>query len=365
MQAANSVSRLTDLLNEFYFNVKVQNLTRATTLYKQLEDSYDEFEANHQLQTQFNVVLFGYALLNVDFEKAQDLLEKIEPVKQLLDDQWCYRFYLFKGLHSIICNSDFNDARTSFEVAEQRLGSIDDEIERAEYDYKMAFMYYHLEDTLHSVQYITKALETFRDKLEYNKKIASCELILGLNSIDMKQYEQAEEQFYRVLDYANQIGDNSLKSNALHNLGLLYASQNKASAAVHWLVKSLSARKEVHYITAYLLSRENYKLGNKEDASEWLQKGIESCNNYGNNEYLVRFKLLEAYYENYGTSNFKTVYEEGIAYFHKEKLWRYVDEYSEQLASYYRQQELYKEAAEYYALASNARNKICQSEGLN
>ncbi|GGE30641.1 hypothetical protein GCM10011391_06630 [Pullulanibacillus camelliae] len=357
-------SRMNELLNELYFYVKVQNVTRAKYIQQQLEEQLVSTPLNEQLVVNYLVAKYGYALLNVDFENAKKFLNQIEQSKHLLDDQWCYRFYLFRGLHSIIWNSDFANAQNSFEVAEQRLSSIDDAIEKAEYDYKMAFMYYHLKDPLHSVQYITKALDIYRDKSDFRRKCASCELILGLNSIDMKQYEEAEEQFYKVLDYANSVDDKDLKAQVLHNLGLLYAEQNKPAAAIHWLNERLKIE-QLNYLTAYLLSRENFKLGRTKEALSWLNKGIELCQYIDNREYLMRFHLLKTYYLNVSKENFESAYREGIAYFYKEKFWSYVDEYGEQLAHFLRQQEEYEEAAEYYALASEARHKIIEMEGLN
>nr|WP_257147056.1 tetratricopeptide repeat protein [Bacillus cereus] len=94
--------------------------------------------------------------------------------------------------------------------------------------------------------------------------------MLGLASTSLKQYKLAEEYFLSALEIATKQNQKQLIHMIRHNIGLLDSDQNMPQLAINYLSKAL----EVSCKTMYMLAKEHMKLGNVNEATNYIDKGL-------------------------------------------------------------------------------------------
>jgi tetratricopeptide (TPR) repeat protein len=276
-----------------------------------------------------------------------------------------YYYHFFKGMYAYSMKN-YEEAIDHYVQAETRLARVDDEIEKAEFHYKVASAYYYLDYNLISVHHVKKALSIFEKHEEYHKRTADSMILLGLNLIDLKQFVEAEALFHSGLDIAKKIGDKALLACLNHNLGLLYFEQNLLETAVTYLSNVISTEAHERPVYSlkcmYLLANALFKLEQTSEAKEWYIKGVALAGRSIDEEYLIKFKLLNALYNQH--EEFEEVFQESIAYFENNKMWKALEEYAEIFAGLYKDQAKYNKACDYYGKAVSARENIFEKERL-
>lgn len=348
------------LMDSWNIHMRSQDLEQARETRSEVEQKLKGME-DIQLANHHQLLEARYQLLEENYDRAGELLVKLEAAKEELDGLYTYYFHFFKGM-AAYGRKDYNEALEHYGVAGEMLEAVTDELEIAEYHYKLAANHYYNRRTSLSINHTRQALDIFWHH-DHLKRIADSEVLLGVNCVDIRQYEEAEEKFYYALDYANKIKDNLFKALIYHNLGMLYADQNLSSAAVTWLEKSLELDHVTPHLTVYEIAREKFKLGEIEEADTLVTKGIKLSHEADDDRYVYHFRLLEALYSD-KNNDFENVYKEGLSVLESEELWVDVQEYSEDLAQFYRKNKQYKNASDYYNHAIKARKKIFEMEAL-
>ncbi|WP_026678447.1 RapH N-terminal domain-containing protein [Fictibacillus gelatini] len=355
--------QLTSLLNTWNQYIRTSEIERAEQVRKNVQNKLSSIEENQSKFIDYLLLEFRHQLLQKNSEEITSLLPKVESYQTEMDGLQTFYFFFLKGIY-LYNTRNYEAALENYELAEKKLSFVSDDVERAEFYYKLASVYCELGQSFLSATHAKTAFDLFQKNNEFLKRSSHCELLLGLNCVEMKQFEQAEVQFHSALNYANKTEDVNLKSHIYHNLGYLYAEQNLSDAAVRYLKLALENQDHENYVAAlYLLTREQFKLKNVEQATKNCSKGIELCTRENNIEYLTHFKLLNALNSEL-TENFEITFKEGISYFVKEKLWVYVQEYAEYLADFYNKLERYKEACHYFDLSIKSRKEIFEKEAL-
>ncbi|GGH81949.1 tetratricopeptide (TPR) repeat protein [Pullulanibacillus pueri] len=312
------------------------------------------------IHTKYHLLNYGYLLLKGNFKLANDILDTLSDQTNQFNQELYFLFHFFKGLHFKLEDERYVKAIEEFQKAENFTEFIKNDSIVAELYYQTGTVFYERIKNFDSFIYIQKAHEIF-SKIGYTERIAGCEMLIGLNCMDMHQYEEAERRFYLALKAANKTENTSLKTLAYHDLGLLYGQQNLSKAAIRWLTEAVKLQED-YFKSSFLLFREYCKLNELEKAKEWYVKGIKRCKEVNDQDNLIRFELLYAMYMD--TSQFETTFIKGIQHFYKTKLWQYVKEYSVILAQHYRDHGKVQEAIKYYDLFIEADQKIIESEAL-
>lgn len=110
--------------------------------------------------------------LNKERPKISDLLEKIESTQTKLKGVLEYYGNFFRGMNEFD-KKEYIKAIRSYKITEKKLALVTDEIERAEFYFKMAEVYYHMKQTHVSMHYAEAALNIYKDQklilfAEYN-----------------------------------------------------------------------------------------------------------------------------------------------------------------------------------------------------
>jgi tetratricopeptide (TPR) repeat protein len=327
-------------------------------------------ESANQIKTKIDKVLevkesnIDYLLLDArhhillkDYTNAQVILEKLKKGFSRLSNQQKYYYYLFNG-DLFYCVGRYDNALHNYLEAGSFLNGISNEIEHAEYHYRIGTQYFQLGYASSSVSHAEKAYKIFIDHKEYTKRAYDCKVLLALSYTDMHNYQVAASLYEELAEYCEDIDNPEYKMGIYRNLGILYSIQGKVEDAIEQFKMSVShsIREEDILPSYYLLSEELFKAGENYEALEILNKGLELANEVKNETFIYRFLILKGKYVKKELK--EESYLKGIMYFKEKQLYDFVEKYSIELGDLYFAKGEYKNAVEYYRLAKESRDKF-------
>ncbi|CAL8898994.1 Response regulator aspartate phosphatase A [Bacillus pumilus] len=242
-------------INEWYYHIQRFNVPDAEAYKEEIKSMLDHMEENQDLLLYFSLMEFRHKLM-LDYlnplengkERAnfRELAMKIKRDQEKLTGLLEYYFNFFYGMYEFE-NYEYLNAITFYKRAEKKLSLVSDDIERAEFNYKMAEIYYHMKQTHMSMHHIAQAIECYREKDTYTVREIQCSFVIGLNYIDMGCPEKAIPHFQHALEKAADNSTKRLKGSALYNLGLSYFHNNDLSTAIKYFNESIHSFKEQGY----------------------------------------------------------------------------------------------------------------------
>lgn len=349
-------------LNDLYQLMLSQQLVEATELKKEIDEKIERIKHEKEEEKQNQNLLLYYSLLDFKYKMLtdrvsirKDSFEQIESFGEATDNITAYYYHFFKADHALLFG-DFNGAKRHYEQAEELLQYISDELERAEFNQKLAVLH-HTSRTLTSIQYAKKAKEIFEKHNGYEVKVASCENTLGTSCIFLKQYEEAEEHLNRSIDILKKQGEEKLILVVRHNLGLLYSLQNLSELAIRHL-SEVTEKVPTHFKAIFLQAREYYKIKETNTANSLIERGLQVCDEIGNEEYMYHFNILQLLNDESPISALEKEVEKAIDYFKKQGLWDYVEEYGEMLGLKFRGLNEHEKVSRYFEICYEAKQQI-------
>lgn len=350
------------LLNEWYQEIREQNIQKSSQLKDEISRKIQlmEIDPTQTLFIYYSLLELRQQLLVDHLKQADKAIQRINTIDQPTDDFLAYYYHFFKAQHFTIIGS-YSDACIHFEKAEALLALVPDEVEKAEFHYKVANYYYHVRQPVLAIHYAKKAKEFFEGQFGYDLNVAACQNVLGLAYTLLKQFKEAEVNFLSALNTVQKMNQEQRAVLIRYNLGLLYSEQqNQSEAAISFLEKVYEKRFKLHK-TAFLLAREYYKTNKKDAASHFIEEGLKHCRAANNEEYRFHFHILAAFhYAHQDDLELESAIKEGISYFEREELWGYVQDYSEQLAEHFYTKGNYEKSSDYFHLAFVAKQKLLE-----
>ncbi|MGE6348245.1 hypothetical protein ACQKIY_27775 [Bacillus mycoides] len=347
--------QVTKLFNDWYRAILQHQTVHATKLKKEIEDRISGSEEDTNLQLYYSLFNFRYTVLIDGLNINKDAFNKIDsfpiPEKNFLS----YYYNFFKAIHNTII-ADYNEAKNHFEKAEKLIKYVPEELELAEFNYRISSFYYQIYKPLTAINHIQQAKKLFSKHTGYEINLAACDNVFGLSCLDLRQFEQAEESFNSAIDFLKKRGEKSLLLRTRNNIGLLYANQNLSSLAIRHLSEVTESMPN-HFKALYLQADEYIKLSDIKSASQLIEKGLSVCNELEIKEYQYRFKILKELSKESNLIKLEKVVLEGISYFEKEELWECIEEYTERIANKFYAEENHTKASKYYNLSNQARKK--------
>lgn len=357
--------QLTSLLNDWYRSMLSQQVIKATNLKKKIDEKISKLstEPNQEHQDQnlllyYSLLEFRYNVLTDSLGIQQNSFDAISDYDMPTDHFLRFYYHFFKSIHSTFI-SNFTEAEEHYKLAEKILVDIPDEIEHAEFYYRIATFYHHTYNMLASIEYANKSRVIFSKYEGYEVKTAFCNSLLGGCCIYLKQYEQAEEYLHCAIDLLqkNKVEDSLLYVKS--TMGWLYSDQSMSTLAIRHL-SEVTEKIPTHFKAIFLQAKEHYKLGEQSTASKLIVKGLKICREIHNEEYMHHFFILKSLNENIPLEELEKIIQEGILYFEKEELWEYVVEYAELFATKCRQLENHKKVSDYFHICYQARLKLIE-----
>ncbi|AMR88382.1 aspartate phosphatase [Bacillus thuringiensis] len=358
--------KVTRLLNEWYKVILSKQITKATRMKEEVDEKISVLmvEQNRDLQDQ-NLLLY-YSLLDYSYKvlinKSYVTRSDFDAVEKLttktIDEYLKYYYHFYKAVHNTMI-ANYMEAMEQFEEAERLLEYIPNDIEKAEFNYKLGELYYHLQQPLLTIKHVMKAKDIYKKYEDYVINQIECDTILGLASVTLSQFEQGEELFVKCLDMAKKHNCTRLITLIQYNLGFLYAKQGISATAIRHLMDVYKSEKPYHK-TVFLLAREHFKVNEIEKAQEFLTQGFELADV----EYTHHLRILRAQYDENYKQNLETTIADGLDYFESQKLYGFMEEYSGILAKKLYQEGNHEKASQYFNISYDAKELLQKGSAL-
>ncbi|HDX9695205.1 hypothetical protein [Bacillus thuringiensis] len=354
--------QISKLFNDWYQAILQHQNVQATNLKQEVEDKLSSIKEDKSLLLYYSLLDFRYKVLTDGLNITKDSFNEINSFDIPDSSFLSYYYHFFQAIHSTIL-ADYNEAKEYFEKAKKLLMYAMNEVEEAEFNYRLAAFYYQIYKPLLAIDYIRIAKDIFSKHTDYKINVALCDNVFGLACIDLRQFEQAEESFNTAIDILKSKNERTLLLRVRNNIGLLYANQNLSSLAIRHL-SEVTENIPNHFKALYLQADENLKLGETAVASQLIEKGLNICNELANKEYQYRFKILEKLNNTSNTTELEAVVLAGVSYFKKEELWDCIEEYAERLANKFYAEEHHAKASKYFYMSNEAKKKLLAKGAL-
>ncbi|MGM0971332.1 MAG: tetratricopeptide repeat protein [Bacillota bacterium] len=348
-----------NMMNEWYGVIKKRKVDEAIQLKEQIKRMLPHMEQNQDLLLYFNLLDFRNNLLIDDAQrlkiKSRTTIKKEDIQKT--DDMIQYYFYFFNGQFEFH-NKNYIDAINFYKIAEDKLKKIPDEIEHAEFHYKIAEAYYQIFQNFFSMSHAEKALNSFKSNEQYTYRQLNSELLLALNKVDLLRYKEADQHYENIIKKAQETGDFYTKSLAHHNIGISYEKRGYLPQAESHLLKAIDIpehRESRNTIrTYYMLSKVCFKSGKTDKAIVWYKKAWNLAEENNEDEYRAKLMILDALYNNSHINNI----HHAMKYLEKKHLWIDIAELSREIGNHLKNKGNITQAVKYYEHALTAKDEL-------
>ncbi|KFM95550.1 tetratricopeptide repeat protein [Bacillus clarus] len=353
---------ITKLLNEWYIEIRSRRIRNALCLKETIDSKIHSIEEDQNLLLYYSLLDFRYQFIIDNLSVSKNSFDKVESFDTPTDDFLAYYYHFFKGIHASTIG-EYNVAKENYEKAESFLDCIPDELEKAEFQYKVGAFLYDIYQGLLSYKKVTEARKIFAQHTGYEINVAFCDNLIGLACTHLREWELAEEYFTKAMDMFQKINEEQFILMVRQNLGLMYATQNLSPLAIRYL-SEVNQKQSNNYKALFIEAREHMKQGNNSIATELIAKGHKLCVELDNKEYKYHFKILDAINANFPAEALEKIVLESISYFTEQELFEYIKDYEEQLATTFYKEDNHVKASHYFYSSSQAGKKAFEKEAL-
>lgn len=346
-------------INEWYYHIQRFNVPDAEAYKEEIKSLLDDMEENQDLLLYFSLMEFRHKLM-LDYlnplengkERAnfRELAMKIKKDQEKLTGLLDYYFNFFYGMYEFE-NYEYLNAITFYKRAEKKLSLVSDDIERAEFNFKIAEIYYHMKQNHMSMHHIAQAIDCYKEKNTYTVRQIQCSFVIGLNYIDMGCPEKAMPHFEYALKKASDNSTKRLKGSALYNIGLSYFHNDELLMAIKYFNESIHSFKEQGYEhlnkildPMVMLTKSYFKTDQNDLGLYALNEGIELAGKLKDDIFLNTFILLRSLYLENNVSRLK----EAMSYLESKFLYANLEDLSKDAAKHYNKAGDKERANEFY-----------------
>ncbi|MGD6974938.1 aspartate phosphatase [Bacillus altitudinis] len=346
-------------INGWYYHIQRFNVPDAEAYKEEIKSLLDDMEENQDLLLYFSLMEFRHKLM-LDYlnplengkERAnfRELATKIKKDQEKLTGLLDYYFNFFYGMYEFE-NYEYLNAITFYKRAEKKLSLVSDDIERAEFNYKMAEIYYHMKQNHMSMHHIAQAIDCYKEKDTYTVRQIQCFFVIGLNYIDMGCPEKASPHFINALEKATKSDTKRLEGSALYNLGLSYFHNDELSVAIKYFNDSINSFKERGYEhlnkildPLVMLTKSYFKSGQSDLGLYALNNGIELAEKLKDDIFVNTFILLKSLYMENNVNRIK----EAMEYLESKSFFANLEDLSKDAAKHYNKAGDIERANEFY-----------------
>lgn len=358
-----------NMLNTWNLAIQKGDLSAAIEMQDDIDRAIDLMEENQDILLYYQLLSFRLKLklqnisrnLDKPFFQRNAPDEKEEKTNKLMS----YYFYFYNGIYHDYLQ-DYDKALSYFRIAEKKLAYVDDEIEKAEFHYKIAVLFYDLKMTFLSKYHAQIACDTFNAHETYIKRQINCRMLHALNLIDQFEYDKARALFSEAENMIESINDNHLIIHLYYNMGFLESKKENLEEASALFRRTLSY-KEIEnqdllkMRCLYELSR--IEISSKSnDAIEWIDLGISLSEQVNHNVFQIKFKLLKERLYEKNQSQLNNINNLCLE-LEEKRIWVDLEEILVDVAKYLEGRGLLKQSLNYYKRALLASQYV--GKGVN
>ncbi|GFM13037.1 aspartate phosphatase [Bacillus sp. A053] len=360
-------------INEWYTHIRQFHVAEAERVKLEVEREIEDMEEDQDLLLYYSLMEFRHRVM-LDYIKPfgedtsqlefSELLEDIEGNQYKLTGLLEYYFNFFRGMYEFK-QKMFVSAMMYYKRAEKNLALVSDDIEKAEFAFKMAEIFYNLKQTYVSMSYAVQALETYQMYETYTVRRIQCEFVIAGNYDDMQYPERALPHLELALDLAKKEGNPRLISSALYNLGNCYEKMGELQKAAEYFEKSVSICKSEKFDnlphSIYSLTQVLYKQKNDAEAQQKYREGLEIARQYNDELFVELFQFLHALYgKNIDTESVSHTFQ----FLEEHMLYPYIEELAHDAAQFYIENGQPEKALSFYEKMVHAQKQIQRGDCL-
>lgn len=334
---------------------EVHNADERRQRFKELEALFKANNSDHEML--FEIQKIRFYLVEGRVNEAKEQIERLEPLQNTFEPIHLFYWYKFLGNYYHGEKEKLTQALSLYQQAEGVLDSVDiTEDEVADLYYIISILHSKLVNDLSAMEYANKALNIFRNSYKF-VRCAQCHIILGIAYRRLHMLEQAIKQ-YNLAKHLGEITEsNDVIQLTNHNLGYLYSRAGNTKEAIKYYTAAFDLEDvPLNYklttgtslIREYLLNKEYDK------ACYYITRAEEIMESNSIKTKLVDLEIkVFKYMINEEFDQFESLMvNELIPYLIEQEDNVYIITYSNMIASYYEDIKKYKNAANYYKLAS-------------
>ncbi|MCY8467310.1 aspartate phosphatase [Bacillus atrophaeus] len=358
-------------LNELHVAIKKCELDNAKRFLEKAKDSLKHMEEDDKviiyyqlLESRYQMMLFknkGKGLPPNDWKVKKREIQGYN-IDYLID----YYFYLYEAEYMSYMKN-YERAMSLLKIAEKKLSKIDSDIEAAEFYIKAASLYATLHQSAVSLGYINEAINIYSQHEDYKRHLAISYVIKATNYMHLGKFENSEEYFLAAIKAAKEIKDEFYEAMQYHNISILYSNYDKSQECISAIKKAVRCqewRDSVYYINSiYMIVRERFKIGDKDNAMYYLKKGQEDLKFRVNKIYETKINIIYDLYCK-GVEESVDKCRENVQYLEEKGDLDGASDLSLTISRYYEKGEHYKEALEFANKAIEVQEKMRKLEGI-
>ncbi|WIG47508.1 tetratricopeptide repeat protein [Bacillus halotolerans] len=360
---------VTKKLNAWYTAIKNDRVEQAENIKQEVEMELKSMEENQDALLYYQLLEFRHEIMlsYMESKRIDNLTSTYETIKEIeeqgqLTGMLEYYFYFFKGMYEFR-RKELTTAISAYRVAETKLSEVEDEIEKAEFFFKVSYVYYYMKQTYFSMNYANRALNIFKDYDEYAVQTIRCQFIVAGNYIDSMEFEKALNVFFNSLDVAKSINSEHLIGMSHINIGICFDELKQyEDAATHLEISlKLLEKKNNSFLpkALFILTHVKAKQNDLKASLTYFKKGRFYSKINKDLEYDAKFKILEGLY--FSNGEYQLI-EDAFAYLESKKMFADVENYAIDVGDFFHKRGKLLLSNEYYRMSIEARRKIKKGE---
>lgn len=355
-------------INEWYKMIRQFSVPDAEILKAEVEQEIERMEEDQDLLIYYQLMCFRHQLMLDYIKPAFDqsistLVDKIENANHQLSGMLQYYNAFFRGMYEF-SRKEYIQAIQYYKIAERQLALVVDDIEQAEFHFKVAEVYYIMKQTHVSMHHVMKALDIYYQHEQYKVRQIQCLIVIAGNYDDFNRYEKSLKHLNRAYSIAEEIADKGLIAKILLNIGNTYDRQQDYAMAMQYYHESLEVSEvgvvELKPIIYVNLCWTLYKTGENAEAAKLVEKGLSCASQSESSHEMMLLRSIRTIYESNDEEEIQAV----LQVFKEKQMFVFVEEFTKNLAVIHEKRGKFEKATEYYRMAFQAQNDIQKGECL-
>lgn len=348
------VAELASLLNDWNMEIKKDHADEAERLFVKAKQAVEEIDDAD--------ILMYYSLLekrhhilmyNLRGQKGNVSKKSIEGHYGKKDDdlsnRLAYYFDFYEGVYEQH-QGNYDVALQMYQSAEKLLDKIPSEIERADFDFKVAWLYYRLSHIMLSLSYIRRALHAYKRHKQYERRTALSYSLIAANLTEIGRYEEALENYRLAEEVLTSEEDDFMLAQHHHNVAILYSFWHKPKQSIRHLEKALSHQEyydsDFFFHSTYLISRELCVISEKQRASQYIEAAYARIKDTSQEVFQLKIGIVHDLYLTNVPQRFQQI-DEKLRKLEEKNEYHELKELSRFAAKYCEKQALYEQAVFY------------------